>query len=81
MKKPVIFLFMLLASLTVVSSAGDCNPLISPSLSWNFYRSSSPKVENIVLSELKKALKKDIDLAATLLRIHFHDCFVQVCIQ
>lgn len=77
--KPVVFLFMLLASLAVVSSAGKGSPPISPGLAWDFYKSSCPKVENLVRSELKKALKKDIGLAAALLRIHFHDCFVQGC--
>jgi len=47
-------------------------------LSWNFYQKACPKVENIIRKELKKVFKRDIGLAAAILRIHFHDCFVQV---
>ncbi|KAG7586694.1 hem peroxidase [Arabidopsis thaliana x Arabidopsis arenosa] len=48
-------------------------------LSWNFYQKACPKVENIIKKELKKVFKRDIGLAAAILRIHFHDCFVQGC--
>ncbi|GFP90437.1 peroxidase 12, partial [Phtheirospermum japonicum] len=48
-------------------------------LSWNFYGSSYPKLESIVRKQLKKVFKDDIGQAAGLLRLHFHDCFVQGC--
>ncbi|KAL1212468.1 Peroxidase 12 [Cardamine amara subsp. amara] len=48
-------------------------------LSWNFYQRACPKVEKIIKKELKKVFRKDIGLAAAILRIHFHDCFVQGC--
>ncbi|XP_073124819.1 peroxidase 12 [Henckelia pumila] len=48
-------------------------------LSWNFYDSSCPKLESIVRKQLKKVFKKDVGQAAGLLRLHFHDCFVQGC--
>ncbi|GLJ25114.1 hypothetical protein SUGI_0480320 [Cryptomeria japonica] len=48
-------------------------------LSWTFYKSSCPKVESIVQKRIKFYLEKDITLAAGLLRLHFHDCFVQGC--
>ncbi|XP_062159920.1 peroxidase 12-like [Alnus glutinosa] len=48
-------------------------------LSWSFYDSSCPKLESIIRKELKKVFKKDIGQAAGLLRVHFHDCFVQGC--
>jgi peroxidase len=47
-------------------------------LSWSFYESSCPKLESVVRKELKKIFNKDIGQAAGLLRLHFHDCFVQV---
>jgi len=47
-------------------------------LSWSFYDSSCPKLESVIRKELKKVFKKDIGQAAGLLRLHFHDCFVQV---
>lgn len=52
-------------------------PLVQ-GLSWSFYQKACPKVENIIRKELKKVFKRDIGLAAAILRMHFHDCFVQV---
>ncbi|KAK1300264.1 Peroxidase 12 [Acorus calamus] len=48
-------------------------------LSWTFYSSSCPNLENIVRTRLFNAFQTDIGLAAGLVRIHFHDCFVQGC--
>ncbi|KAG9444206.1 hypothetical protein H6P81_015546 [Aristolochia fimbriata] len=55
------------------------NPPIVGGLSWTFYAQSCPNVEKIVRDELRKVFQRDIGLAAALLRIHFHDCFVQGC--
>lgn len=43
-----------------------------------FYQSSCPQVDDIVISVLEKAIAKEPRMAASLLRLHFHDCFVQV---
>lgn len=51
---------------------------IVPGLSWNYYDVSCPNLEAIVREQLKEVLEKDIGQAAGLLRLHFHDCFVQV---
>ncbi|KAI8004293.1 Peroxidase 12 [Camellia lanceoleosa] len=48
-------------------------------LSWSFYEYECPKLESIVRKHLKKVFKEDIGQAAGLLRVHFHDCFVQGC--
>ncbi|KAL2519878.1 Peroxidase 12 [Forsythia ovata] len=48
-------------------------------LSWTFYDSSCPRLESIVRNRLKKVFQDDIGQAAGLLRLHFHDCFVQGC--
>ncbi|KAK2972583.1 hypothetical protein RJ640_020136 [Escallonia rubra] len=48
-------------------------------LSWTFHESTCPKLESIVRNQLKKIFKEDIGQAAGLLRLHFHDCFVQGC--
>ncbi|KAF5784667.1 putative peroxidase [Helianthus annuus] len=48
-------------------------------LSWKFYESKCPKLESIIRKQMVKVIKKDVGLAAALLRLHFHDCFVQGC--
>ncbi|KAK9072152.1 hypothetical protein SSX86_008584 [Deinandra increscens subsp. villosa] len=53
-------------------------PLVE-GLSWNFYESRCPKLESIIRKQMEKVIKKDVGLAAALLRVHFHDCFVQGC--
>ncbi|KAK4390930.1 Peroxidase 12 [Sesamum angolense] len=57
---------------------GGSQPIVS-GLSWTYYDSSCPKLESIVRKQLKKVFKNDIGQAAGLLRLHFHDCFVQGC--
>ncbi|KMT09475.1 hypothetical protein BVRB_6g129470 [Beta vulgaris subsp. vulgaris] len=44
-----------------------------------FYGHSCPKVEEIVWSVVAKAVAKERRMAASLLRLHFHDCFVKGC--
>ncbi|CAL1412832.1 unnamed protein product [Linum trigynum] len=54
-------------------------PALVKGMSWSFYTSSCPKLESIVKKRLQQVFKKDIGQAAGLLRLHFHDCFVQGC--
>ncbi|WRX34517.1 hem peroxidase - like 10 [Theobroma cacao] len=44
-----------------------------------FYSSSCPKAEATVRSTVESHFNKDPTIAAGLLRLHFHDCFVQGC--
>ncbi|KAJ6938477.1 peroxidase 9-like [Populus alba x Populus x berolinensis] len=44
-----------------------------------FYQYSCPQANDIVMSVLRQAIAKDSRMAASLLRLHFHDCFVQGC--
>ncbi|KAK9943764.1 hypothetical protein M0R45_009361 [Rubus argutus] len=69
---------VLVCSYFGVSEAQPSVPLVK-GLSWSFYESKCPKLESIVRKQLKKVFKKDIGQAAGLLRLHFHDCFVQGC--
>ena len=48
-------------------------------LQEKFYGESCPSVEDVVRSEMVKALSAAPSLAGPLLRMHFHDCFVRVC--
>lgn len=47
-------------------------------LTTNFYDKSCPNIYSIVKAEIKKAVKAEKRMAASLVRLHFHDCFVQV---
>ncbi|ONH98328.1 hypothetical protein PRUPE_7G243400 [Prunus persica] len=44
-----------------------------------FYSSSCPKAEATIRSTVESYFNKDPTIAAGLLRLHFHDCFVQGC--
>ncbi|KAL6213890.1 hypothetical protein ACLB2K_013329 [Fragaria x ananassa] len=69
---------VLVSSYFGVSEAQPSVPVVK-GLSWSFYDSSCPKLDSIVRKQLKKVFKEDIGQAAGLLRLHFHDCFVQGC--
>ncbi|XP_039010624.1 peroxidase 47-like [Hibiscus syriacus] len=61
----------LLVMLIVIGSAN--------SLRMDYYITTFPFAESIVKNAVNKALQNDPSLAAALLRMHFHDCFVEGC--
>ncbi|KAL1832020.1 hypothetical protein DCAR_0102037 [Daucus carota subsp. sativus] len=48
-------------------------------LRTDFYASSCPKVFRIVRKEVQNAITNEMRIAASLLRLQFHDCFVNGC--
>ncbi|KEH38295.1 peroxidase family protein [Medicago truncatula] len=48
-------------------------------LRYNFYKDSCPEAENIVRSAVTDIYSDHRDLAPSLLRLFFHDCFIQGC--
>ncbi|XP_061361051.1 peroxidase 47-like [Gastrolobium bilobum] len=48
-------------------------------LNMNYYLLSCPVVEPVVRNKVSRALQYDPTLAAALVRLHFHDCFLQGC--
>lgn len=48
-------------------------------LSASFYDKSCPSLTSVVRSSVKQAVQKENRMAASLLRLHFHDCFVNGC--
>ncbi|XP_061373671.1 peroxidase 15-like [Gastrolobium bilobum] len=45
----------------------------------SFYRDTCPKVHSLVREVVRDVSKKDPRMLASLVRLHFHDCFVQGC--
>ncbi|XP_039126435.1 peroxidase 12-like [Dioscorea cayenensis subsp. rotundata] len=74
-------MLMLILVLFGATLAGfsDAQPTPVSGLSYTFYKSTCPKLESIIRNQLKKDFNSNISLAAGLLRLHFHDCFVQGC--
>ncbi|KAF8038346.1 hypothetical protein BT93_B1010 [Corymbia citriodora subsp. variegata] len=69
---------ILISSLLLASSQGVSSSVqLVKGLSWSFYEKTCPEAESIVREHLKKVFQDDIGQAAGLLRLHFHDCFVQ----
>jgi peroxidase len=50
----------------------------NPGLAYNFYQTSCPSAEATVKSITWQMVAANPALAGRLLRLHFHDCFVQV---
>ncbi|KAM6574062.1 cationic peroxidase 1 [Cannabis sativa] len=51
----------------------------SGQLSSTFYSSSCPNVLSTIRAEVRSAVSKESRMGASLLRLHFHDCFVNGC--
>lgn len=71
---------VVVSSLFIVISEGQTSTVpVAPGLSYTFYSTSCPNLESIVRIHLLQVLENDTTQAAGLLRLHFHDCFVQGC--
>ncbi|KAK7328209.1 hypothetical protein VNO77_22311 [Canavalia gladiata] len=65
------FVLCLLFSFLMESSEGQ--------LVVGFYSNTCPQVDSIVRGVVRNAMVSDPNMAAVLLRLHFHDCFVEGC--
>lgn len=54
------------------------NLVAKAQLSTDFYQTTCPNLLKIVRKEVQNAIKSEMRMAASLLRLHFHDCFVNV---
>ncbi|KAK7328993.1 hypothetical protein VNO77_23137 [Canavalia gladiata] len=52
---------------------------IRSQLTPDFYRTTCPDIFRIVRKEVQNAMKNEMRIGASLLRLHFHDCFVNGC--
>ncbi|KAL5567299.1 hypothetical protein UlMin_030463 [Ulmus minor] len=48
-------------------------------LTTDFYATTCPKLAKIVRKEVQGAIRNEIRMVASLIRLHFHDCFVNGC--
>ncbi|KAL5700438.1 peroxidase [Ranunculus cassubicifolius] len=79
----LIFLSSLvLASQISVTRAQLEPPLVTRytfNISYTFYSTSCPSLETTIRDYLTEIFNSDFRVAAGILRVHFHDCFVQGC--
>lgn len=52
---------------------------VGESLSLDYYAFTCPFAEAIIRETVNRAMQRDITITAALLRMHFHDCFVEGC--
>ncbi|GLT38471.1 hypothetical protein SLA2020_127190 [Shorea laevis] len=66
---------ILLLMVVVIASSVQVHGTLSPT----YYSSTCPKALSIVRAGVEAAIKKEARMGASLLRLHFHDCFVNGC--
>ncbi|MFS7978885.1 putative peroxidase [Helianthus anomalus] len=74
LSKTCILLVLLLATLTTFALGQGCR-----GTRVGFYKSTCPRVESIVQSAVESAVQANPTIAPGLLRMFFHDCFINGC--
>ncbi|CAN8295500.1 unnamed protein product [Cochlearia groenlandica] len=77
--KNLLALVVLLGLVGVSIATPYRNPFFKGDLNLDFYRFKCPQVETIVRRVTFQYVSRRPSLAAALLRMHFHDCFVRGC--
>ena len=54
-------------------------PICQAQLSTTFYDATCPNASTIIRNSIRRAISAERRMAASLIRLHFHDCFVQGC--
>ena len=74
--KLLLILITILSNIPTLTLSGDELLLVH-----DYYKEKCPLAEDTVRHNVEVAVFKDPRLAASLLRLHFHDCFVMVTIR
>ena len=72
---------LLLLIISFSSSTDGSGGAMAAGLTPRFYEKSCPSVFHIVRDGVRSAVQSEARMAASLLRLHFHDCFVNVRIS
>ncbi|XP_059633413.1 peroxidase 40-like [Cornus florida] len=67
------------ANLPNISNEACADGAATVVLQFGVYQDSCPEAEPIIFSWMGRAVSQDLRMAASLLRLHFHDCFVNGC--
>lgn len=78
----VLLVHLDLLTIQPVKAAGKKVVLQNPAdyLSLSYYLNSCPEAEGIIQQKVGAWIQKDSTLAASIIRLHFHDCAVRVSI-
>jgi len=68
-----------LVCISVIAFVCSINNAVHGQLSSTFYSTSCPTVLSVVKAAVKQAVASEKRMGASLVRLHFHDCFVNGC--
>ncbi|XP_050227744.1 lignin-forming anionic peroxidase-like [Mercurialis annua] len=69
------YAYMIFTIFLIIFSSLQCQAQLSP----EFYDKTCPNASNCIRTAIRDAVSRDRRIAASLMRLHFHDCFVQGC--
>ncbi|KAL2937436.1 Peroxidase 4 [Bienertia sinuspersici] len=69
------YFFYVISLIWLLTFASNTNAQLTPT----FYARTCPKLHSIVRATMAKAIANDPRMGASILRLHFHDCFVNGC--